>query len=178
MRLKLALYLSIIVISFAIIGYSVYFWLGGTDKIEVYQLPGEERFIVGKYFQGRPTDPTIERQFIAARKLLLDSAIVGTLALVDYRSDTIPDNQVSFFIGIAINDRMVEVPPGYEVRKFGTTQKFAIFLSMHPLVRPTSRKIESLFAEAAAIDDYELKDFFIELHYYDDTMSVEAFAKD
>ena len=178
MKIKLAFYITVIIVSFGIIGYAVYFWLGGTEKIEVYQLEGEEKLIVGKPFQGRPTDPQIERQFIAARKLLLDSAIIGTLALVDYRSDTVPDNRVSFFIGIAIDDKMVELPPGYEVRKFNTTQKFAIFLSMHPLVRPTSKRIESLFQESARSINMELQEFFIELHYYDDTMSVEAFGKD
>ena len=178
MKYRFAFYIGIIVISMVIITASVYYLLGGTDKVEVFQLPAEQKIIVGKAFQGRPTDPTIERNFLAARRLLLDSAIIGTLTIVDYKSDTLENNEVSFFIGIAIKDRMVEVPEGFEVRKFSTQQKFALFLSMHPLVRPTSKKIEQMLTSTADSAGYDLKNFFIELHYYDDSMSVEAYARD
>jgi hypothetical protein len=174
MRTKLFLYSLIIVVSLSIIAGSSYYLMGGMDEVIVYELPGEQKIIVGQEFTGRYTDKTIADQFYSARRLVLDSAIRGTLVQVVYENDTLADNEVSYFTGVEIIGTMAEVPLGYTVRKIQAESKFAVFLSMHPLVRPSPEKIEAMLASKADSLGMSLAPFIVEKHYPDNSMSVEG----
>ena len=174
MRVKLALYSFIILISLTIIAGSSYYLMGGMDEVIVYKLPGEQKIIVGQEFRGRYTDKRIAEQFYSVRKLVLDSAIRGTLVQVVYDNDSLADNEVSYFTGIEIEGTMAEVPVGYSVRKIQASTKFVVFLSMHPLVRTSPEKIEGMLATKADSLGMSLAPFIVEKHYPDNSLSVEG----
>lgn len=174
MKAKLVLYTLITLLSVGVIAASVYYLLGGMDKITVYDLPGEQKIIVGQAFSGRYSDRIIQDQFYDARRLVLDSAIRGTLVQVVYQNDTLAKNEVAYFTGVEIVGTMAEVPLGYTVRKIQSEKKFAVFLSMHPLVRPTPETIQSMLAAKADSLGMQLDPLLIEKHYPDNSMSVEG----
>ena len=168
------IYLVTIFISLSVIATSIYYLLDGFDEIVVYELEGENRIVVGKHFIGKSTDRTINKYFTESRKLILDSAIIGTLTIVVNSNDSIQSNEVDYFVGIIIAGEMAEVPLGYQVREYQCSKKLAVFLSMHPWVRPSPRKINELFDEKAVETKIVLTNYSFELHYHDDSMSVEA----
>jgi hypothetical protein len=178
MKLKLLLYSFSILLSLSILGGCVYYWLGGTDPVHVYRLEHKDKVIVGNFFQGRQTSKTIHEHFTTSRKLLLDSAVIGTLAQIYYQNDTLAGNELAVFTGIAITGNVAEVPLGFESRKIEAKEKYAVFLSMHPIVRPSPKKVEQMIQKVAAEDRVTLEKFLVEIHYYDNTLSVEAYIKE
>lgn len=176
MKVKLFLYLLTIAASLAIIGGSVYYLLGGMKKVVVYDLPGEQKIVAGKPFQGRITERAIQDHFYKARRLVLDSAIRGTLTQIVYQSDTLKDHEVAYFTGVAIEGTMAEIPPDYTVRKIRCERKFAIFLSMHPLVRPSPEEVWEMLSLKADSLGYILQPYTVELHFPDNSMSIEGFG--
>jgi len=85
-------------------------------------------------------------------------------------------DQVDYFIGIIIDGEMAEVPNGYQVQEYQSSRRFGVFISMDPLVRPSSRKINQLLKKKADQMNFILADHTFELHYADDSMSVEAWV--
>ena len=174
MNKKILVYLLIIAASISTIAGCAYYLMGGMDEVIVYELPGEQKIIVGQEFKGRHTDKKIAEHFYDSRKLVLDSAIRGTLVQVVYQNDSLADNEVAYFTGVEIEGTMAEVPLGYSVRKIQASSKFAVFLSMHPLVRPSPEKIEAMLASKADSLGMSLAPFIVEKHYPDNSMSVEV----
>lgn len=173
-------YLSLIVIFLLIIATSIMYIhdrLGGNDPLETYEIEGARKTIIGQDFVGRQTSAQIEEYFLEAKDLLRENRLTGELTIVSYKSDTLAGNEVHFFIGVSIDTDMAEIPDGFEVRKYRTGKRLAVFLSMHPIVRPAPRKIEKKLTLYAAQNDIKLKNFFMEVHYPDNSMKVEAWTE-
>lgn len=173
-------YITLIILFIAVIGYTLYFFydrLGGFEKVEVFELKGENVVIIGQEFYGKQTSPDIESFFEDARKLISNNLVKGELCIVDYQSDTIPDNFLHMYIGVLLSQEMAEVPNGFEVREIESDKRFAVFLSMHPIVRPSPSRIRNLFNEAASKKGVTLEPFTLEKHYPDNTMSIEAWTQ-
>ncbi len=167
-------YVMIIIVSLLVITTSAYYLLGGFEEVVVYELEGNSRIVVGKHFVGKQTDRTVNDYFTESRDLILDSAIIGTLTIVVYQNDSLKGREVDYFIGVSIEGDMAEVPAGYGVLEFESSKRLAVFLSMSPFVRPSPRKVNKLFQDKAAELGLELAPYVFELHYYDDSMSIEA----
>lgn len=169
------LYGTLIIIFLIVIGVSVYYFLGGFKEVEVYQLQGTHYTIAGRFFEGKYNHPVIEKYFEESRDLVNDSYIKGDLVVVNYDYDSA--NQVKLFIGILLDSDMAEIPRGFSVRSFDSETRMVVFLPMHPLVRPTSRKIEKLINRKSIEEDLELDEFTIEIYYPDESMVVERWVK-
>ena len=170
------IYVIIIFISVSVIGTSAYYLLGGFDEIVVYEMEGESRIVVGRRFIGKPTHRYVNKYFAESRNLILDRAINGTLTVIVNKNDSLKNNEVDYFIGIIIDGEMAEVPIGYQVLEYKSSKRFGVFISMDPLVRPSSRKINQLLKKKADQMNFVLADHTFELHYADDSMSVEAWV--
>lgn len=168
------LYLSIIVVLTVVIGYSCYYLLGGFDEREVIELGSVKRNIVGKPFTGYYAHPDLEDIWINARQLVKDGAIPGSLALVNFQVDSLDNDEVSQFIGIAIEGGMAEIPAGYEVMEIKMDNRLMIALTMHPLVRPSPSTIEEMLSSFANDRNVKLGDYTVELHFLDNSMVIEA----
>ncbi|MBV6644713.1 MAG: hypothetical protein KI790_04655 [Cyclobacteriaceae bacterium] len=172
----LHIYVLVSAVSLIVIGYSVYYLLGGFDKIKVYQIEGGKWSVAGQYFEGEYSPRTIESYFERARDLILEKRMEGTLCVVNYYTDDMGEDNVKLFVGVMLGKDMTEIPQGFEVREFEAEKKLAVFLSMHPLVRPTPPKIHGLiFGEAQELN-VQLQDYFFELYYQDNSMSIEGFT--
>lgn len=178
-KLKIV-YLSIVAISVLIIGGSLYFIyesLGGFEEVEIYKLESTKRTVVGKHFKTRYTDKALEDQYFRCRELIAKADIDGELTVINYQNELLSNNEIEQFIGIILKDDIAEIPIDFEVREFESKIRYVVFLSMHPLVRPTSKEVESLLFAQAQEDGAEFEKFFFELHYQDNSMSLEGWVK-
>ncbi len=171
------IYIFISVVSVCIILTSVYYWLGGFDEVNVYELEGQEKTIIGKYYKGYRNSPEITEYFNQCQRLVMDSSVIGTVTRVVYKNDSLAYNEVEYFIGIDLaEEQMAMAPVGFQIREFSSSKRFAVFLSMNPWVRPSSKKIDQMFESKAASMDYNLSDILLEIYYIDDSMSIEAWV--
>lgn len=167
-------YLSLIVVLLVILGYTSYYLLGGFERKEVTRGGPIKRNIVGKSFKGFYKHPDLEKIWIENRELIESGAIPGSLAVITYENDSLDNDEVQQFIGIAIEGGMAEIPMGFEVKELRMEERLLIALVMHPLVRPSPRNIASMFDDYAAIEGDALGDYTLELHFKDNSMLVEV----
>ncbi len=176
MNRPLILYSAISILSIGIILGSIYYWLGGFQKVNVYELQGIRKTVIGREFTGRSTSPQIVEYLNECRKLVLDSSIIGTVTRVVIKNDSLPANEVQYFIGVDIESEMAQAPLGFEIREFETSKRFAVFLDMNRWVRPSSKKIDHMIKQKATSLGYEIGGKVFEIYYIDDSMSVEGWV--
>lgn len=167
------LYLSLIAVLLVVLGYTSYYLLGGFEEREVTRGGPIKRNIVGKSFKGFYKHPDLEKIWLENRELIESGAIQGSLAVITYENDSLDNDEVQQFIGIAIEGGMAEIPMGFEVKELRMNERLLIALGMHPLVRPSPRTIANMFDEFAALDGDQLGRYTLELHFRDNSMLVE-----
>ena len=165
---------SIIVILLGLIGSSLYYLLGGFEEVQVYEVPAEKRNIVGRYFRGYYAHPDLESIWHETLQLIEDGSLSGELVVVNYQNDSLDNDEVEQFIGVSLTGGMAEIPTGYDVLEINGTKKLAVFLSMHPLVRPNPLTVEEMFAGYAEEKGLELEKMTLEVHFQDNSMSIET----
>ncbi len=168
------LWIGLITVLLVIIGSSIYYLLGGFKEVVVYELQGERRNIVGKYFKGYYAHPELEDIWNECRNRIQGGSLTGNLAVVNYQNDSLDNDEVEQFIGVALEGGMAEIPSNFEVLELVSERKLAVFLSMHPLVRPNPIRIERLFAAYAEENGLELEASTLEVHFADNSMTVES----
>ncbi|MEM9327936.1 MAG: hypothetical protein AAGA85_19885 [Bacteroidota bacterium] len=173
-RKQKALYGAVIAVLLFVIGLSVYYLIGGFEKVTILYQEGERRSVVGKYYKGYYAHPDLEDLWEASRELVRQRAIPGQLAVVNYDNDSLDNDEVEQFIGVMIEGGMAEVPPDFEVLEIDMTHQLRVFLPMHPMVRPRPRKMERMLAEFANANGYVLADHTLELHFEDNSMILES----
>jgi len=168
------LWALLIAVLLTVIGSSIYYLLGGFDKVEVYEVPAERKNIVGKYFKGYYAHPDLELIWNESLEQLKNGSLTGEMAVVNYQNDSLDNDEVEQFIGIALSGGMAEIPSGFEVLEIEMDKKLAVFLGMHPLVRPNPITIEKMFNAFAQENGLSPKPMTVELHFEDNSMSIEA----
>lgn len=171
------LYGSAIVLSLGVLLSVLYYQMGGFEEVKAYQLNPINRTIAGKYFYTTYTDPELQHHFDKCVELVLKGDIDGTVTTVDYLPDTLKENMRMQFIGVSLNSDMAEIPSGFEVRHFESKERFAVFLSMHPFVRPRIPTLESMLRVEAVRAGFELSDVYFRLRYPDNSISVEGWVE-
>ena len=171
------LYYSIIVVSLLIILFSVYYQLGGFREMEVNAFEGADYAIAGKEFKGTYNDPQIEELYNSVKEKISTGEIKGILSLIDYTGTDSESNEVHYFIGILLLNKVTELPVDYRVRKIKSRGILGVHLDVHPIVRPPKDDIESKIIAAAREHDLQLEDYFLEKHFADDRMVVEGFVQ-
>jgi hypothetical protein len=99
------------------------------------------------------------------------------MTTVDYLPDTLDEKMRMQFIGITLDQNMAELPAGFEVREYLSKERFVVFLSMNPIVRPPIPTIENMLREAAEKESVQLRDYFIRLRYPDNSVQVEGWVE-
>ncbi|MFY0689008.1 MAG: hypothetical protein JXQ90_17690 [Cyclobacteriaceae bacterium] len=168
---------SLAIVFFGLFLATIYYHLGGFEKVEVFQLQGTERLVAGKHYAGRQTAYELEKIYEDARMLILEEKINGTLTVVNYKNDSLASNELSQFIGVILEGEMAEIPPQFEVREFSSSTRLAVFYTMHPLVFPSPSSTEEKFQNFADSAQLSLAPYTFELHYQDNSMSVEAWVE-
>jgi hypothetical protein len=109
--------------------------------------------------------------------MIANREIRGDLTVQTFYSDSTSEKQLDQFIGITLEGDMAEVPTDFEIREIVTGRRFVVFLPMHPLVRPSPQEVEAVILNAAQEAGADLHPFFVEFHYQDNSMAVEAWEK-
>lgn len=170
----------LMVVVLAFVGTSlvmVYNRLGGDKEVEVLTGEDQTRLVLGREFVGKQTSQEIQVFFEESRAMIREGKYAGELAIVNYKVDTLASNQLAFFIGIHMEDRPAAIPDGFEVREFTGSRYYAAQLDMHPLVRPAPGDVEQQLVDAALADGITLQNYFLELHFPDNTLRVEAYGE-
>lgn len=170
------IYMGLSALFFVIIVTSVYYLLGGFDKVMVFTMEPESRVVVGKQFNTRYRDEAPREFGLVCKQLIENEEIEGTLTTITYHSDTLDAEEMSVFVGITLTKDAAEIPEGFEIREFQPATRYVVFLSMHVLAQPTPDQVESMIEDAAAANGDLLEDFFFELRYLDNSLSVEGWS--
>ncbi|MEQ8469569.1 MAG: hypothetical protein RIC35_00210 [Marinoscillum sp.] len=170
-------YLALILVFLGVIVTCIYYFLGGFEPIEVYRLKSINRTIAGKQFVSHYTDEAPIEFGARCRKMVEEGDIEGTLSIITYKSDTLPETHIAQFIGITLHNEMSEIPQDFEIREIETGPRYAVFMSMHVLVQPRPHKVEAMLYAAAQENGEELQGLFFQLRYPDNSLSVEGWVK-
>lgn len=173
---KRNIYAALSLFFLATIAVSSYYLMGGFDPIKVYQLEPKNRLVAGKYFvPGTYTNEAYEHG-VMCKELIASGEMSGLLTDIVYLQDTLP-GELGRFIGISLDEEVTEIPSGFEVRTFESkSPRFAVFMSMHVLVRPRPPKIEAMLLAKAQEDGYELRPLFFHMTYADNSATVEGWS--
>ncbi|MEQ8241604.1 MAG: hypothetical protein RIA69_20495 [Cyclobacteriaceae bacterium] len=171
------LYGALIVFFLTIVVTAVYYALGGFEEVKVHKLAPETKLIAGKYFYTKYSDSAPQDHFDQCAALVLDGSIKGVITTVDYLPDTLDEKMRMQFIGITLEKRMAELPASFEVREYVSKERYVVFLSMNPMVRPPIPRVENMLRDMAQKDGFDLQDFFIRMRYPDNSVQVEAWVE-
>ena len=163
------IYLTIIIACLAIISVSVYYSLGGFEEVKVFVLEGNERTVIGREFVGKHNSQVFDSLMLETFEGIELGKLNGALTIVYYPDAFEDRDSIKCFIGASIDEvkDIVSLPPKYDYREFKTDQIYKIFLSQHPLVRPSPSEIASLMEVRAIEEGDVLQPFNFELYYKD-----------
>lgn len=173
------IYLSIIVVCLIIISVATYFSLGGFEEIKIYEFEGKERTIVGKEFIGKHNSPILDSLMREAQEAIVSGKLQGAMTVVYYPNAFENRDSIKCFIGASFEEikGIVSVPAKYDYREFKTDFIYKIFVTKHPLVRPSPADMASMLEVRSIQDGRVLQPFNFELYYQDGSLSVEAWTK-
>ena len=174
---KKYLYWLLSFISLLVISMSIYFFLGGFHKIKVVQSKNNHYSIAGKTIQGIGVHREEKVLWEEVKKMIVDKKLHGDLCIINYRPDTLEDKEIYRFIGVLLNEDVAIIPAGYSVTEIKAETTFLAALTMHPLVRPSSEKMDNLLTDFADSLGYTVRNYTLERHYIDNSMLVEMFAE-
>ena len=170
-------YYLIILVSFLVIVFSLYYQLGGFRQLNVEVYEQVDYAIAGREFRGSYKDPAIEEIYQFAKEQVATGKIAGTLCVIDYPGEDLGENEVNYFIGVLLLDKITELPTNYTVRRIQSPGALGVSLDTHPIVRPTKDDVEARINETALAYNLRIRDYFLEKHYADDRLVIEAFLE-
>lgn len=145
--------------------------------MEVIPYDAVDYSMAGIEFKGRYNDPEIENIFNEVKKVVSTGEIQGTLGLIEYNDPGFNETEVSYFIGIILQNRVTELPGNYTVRRIQSRAILSVRLDVHPLVRPSKEEVETKMYALAVEKGFEIENFFLEKHFADDRLVIEGFVK-
>lgn len=156
---------------------TVYYNLGGLEEIQTTASRNNKYSLAGKEVQGKLTSKEEHFLFQEMKDYLSNDELTGTLAIINYKDDTLGEYESRRFVGILLDEEMSMIPTGLKVVEIESDITFQAALTMHPLVMPNSEKVESLLQVLADERGVDLKNFTLEKLYEDNSVIVEMFAK-
>ncbi len=171
------IYIAVMVIG--LVTFALYYFLGGFKEITVNESGPLSFRVIGTYFYGKYDDHQLERNFKQARDMILERGINGELCVVTYQPDTLKENMVSQFIGVALNpgeplsgDLINKSPKGIAIRTFNSEAGAKVFLDLHPIAKPNPEEVQGKLKEFGNSKNWKDDGYFIELYYQDNTTAV------
>ena len=174
---KKYIYWSASFISLFVILLTIYYNLGGFNEIQTTASRNNKYSLAGKEVKGKLTSKEEHFLFLEMKEYLSEGVLDGTLAIVNYKDDTLSEDESRRFVGILLENDISMIPSGLNVLELQSATTFQAALTMHPLVMPNTEKVESLLKALADEREMELQDFTLEKLYEDNSVIVEMFAK-
>lgn len=170
-------YLSLIVLFVSVIALCIYSLLGGFREVVITKKEPVNRMLAGKQFVEHYGNKDWIKFGQQCKDLLDNGQIRGQLIIISSYSDSIPENHLSKFVGIILEDDMVEIPSDFELQTLQSPERYVADLNMHVLVQPRPDKIEKMITAAAQTEGDALQDLFVEIRYPDGRLEVEGWIK-
>ncbi len=172
-------YLTIIISSLIIIGFSTYYTLGGFNTLEVFVMEGKERTVIGKEYIEKYNSSDFSKKMKETRKAIDSEILKGMLTVVFLENNTIGKDSVHYFIGASLDGikGVVRLPAGYTYKEFKTDKIFKLFITQHWLVQPVPNKIAEMMVVKSIEEATVLHPYWFELYYEDESLSIEYWAK-
>lgn len=156
---------------------SIYFNLGGFEEIQTAVSKNNSYSLAGKEIRGRLTSKEEHFLFEEMKGYITHGKLKGTLAIVNYKDDTLGDYESRRFVGVLLADEISMIPSGLTVLELVGETTFQAALTMHPLVMPNTKKVEAQLQELADDRQLRLEGYTLEKLYEDNSVIVEMFAK-
>jgi hypothetical protein len=118
-------------------GLGFYGFLGGFNKVRVGLVTGEERYLVGQFYDGPAQGEQFNRVFREAGQLVEEGVLQGELGGVYYRNPHGAPDSVRAFVGVFVADSLVRVPAGMELLRVpGGRQEVRAAVVAHFILAP------------------------------------------
>ena len=176
-HLKQYSYWLITFASITVILMTIYFFLGGFEKIEIVKSGKADYAIAGKWLKQDASHKDEALLFNEIKESVTQEKIIGDLCIVNFQIDSLLNNEMKRFIGVALKNETSAIPSGYVVLEIRSEKSYMAALTMHPLVMPNSQKIERLISLVAIEDKAELQKFSLEILYPDNSVIIQMFSE-
>jgi len=163
-NIKIALGILVI---FSIVILSIYYWLGGFNQLEIQTVSMNDYYVVGHYFEGTYKSDTVSSYFMEIKQMIETRKLNGILTIVYYQEPIGKRGMMKSFIGAALEDTTVTIPPGYEQRLIQVDKVVQAKVDSHVAVMPNPEKINRRLREHAQGQGLELVNFSIERYLSD-----------
>ncbi|MCU0353370.1 MAG: hypothetical protein MUD08_06460 [Cytophagales bacterium] len=139
-----------IVIALLLLGTVGLVFMGGFAKPELSQTRLPVYAIAGKPFRGKSTSDTLLRLFDESKQLHAAGKLPGTLTAVYYDNPGEKPGRVDVWVGVLLRDTTTQLPTGYLLRTFPSTDAVRAEIKAHYMVAPTPDKVKTQLQEFAA----------------------------
>lgn len=156
---------------------SIYHALGGFHEIQTAVSRNNNYSLAGKEVHGKLTSKEEHFLFEEMKGYITDSVLVGTLAIVNYKDDTLGEYESRRFVGILLENEMSMIPKDLQILEIEGQTTFQAALTMHPLVMPNTEKVEATLNLLAQEKGLALRNYTLEKLYADNSVIVEMFAE-
>lgn len=173
------IYIGVISVCIIIISISMYYVLGGFDRVEVYFFPGTDRTVIGKEYFIPDDNKTFSAKMDSAKADLLKGVLKGKLTAVMYQDEWKDRDSLHCFIGTSrdsVQD-VVRLPAGYEYQQFSTHRIYKIFITQSGWVIPSPKTLEQKLEVRSIKEGEVLQPLTFEIYYEDGSFSVEKWVK-
>jgi len=151
----------LIILLILTIGFGFYGYLGGFNQVQVISTTSKPVFVAGKFFAGNMQDKALGSYFQEAAKLLEDKKVAGYLGNIYYNNPEEAHDSIQAFIGIVVPDSSVQLPAGYELRRWpGSRPVVQASINAHFFIAPN--KLYSSLFDYAKKNKLDLKKQYLE----------------
>lgn len=150
-----------IIVFILLIGFGIYAYLGGFNKVQVIRTTSKPVFIAGRYFEGSMKDKNLGIYFQEAAKLLEEKKIAGYLGNIYYNNPEEAHDSIRALIGVVVPDSLAPLPEGFELRKWpGSKPVVQASVNAHYFLAPN--KLYSELFDYAKKNKLNLKKYYLE----------------
>ena len=152
-----------------LVGFAVYYILGGHKEIIFEVTDRPISYTIGNYFEGRPADPALEKLFVTTRDQAKEMEV--PLVVINYELDT-PKNKIRQFIG-TLHESKIEGQEDLMSMEIPAGNYLQTEIHAHNLVMPNPRDIREAANEFATFKGVEINNkVSYEIYEGDDRLIV------
>jgi hypothetical protein len=160
-----------------IAGTAIYGYLGGFKQPDIKKTELPEYIIVGKFYQGRSSDEQLGNIYYEIKTRHDKKELNGVLTAVYYQINSKVKDSTQVFLGIAVEDTLRSLPPGYEYRKFTKKPGIRATITCNPYVMPRPETMQVKIEEFAKNISLKPASYVMEKYISADTFEVEVPVK-
>jgi hypothetical protein len=172
MNKKFFIYMAVVLA----LAVGVYAYVGGFSSVAISKTTSEQIFVVGRYYQGNPEAKELSERFTEVGQLVEKKQLTGDFAGIYFNQPTKETKLLKAFIGVAVADSTVAVPPGFELRVVPAGKPVLEGTSEASMMLAPKKIYEALFAYAAE-NNIGLQELYVERFPEGKPAQIQVFLK-